>query len=104
MKRYKMLEPDEAEPGAVLFEEVRDAQGTVLIPAGTVLTEGLLKSLRRRGVETLCIVNDQVSEADLAAERARWTKRLAILFRRSQSEPANKALMRHLIDYRTGSR
>jgi len=102
MKRYKLLEPDEVEPGAVLFEEVRDAQGTVLLPAGTTLTEALLKSLRRRGVEALCIVNDEISEAELAAERERWKNRLAVLFRRCESDTAGKTLMQYLIDYRVG--
>lgn len=100
MKIYKELDLDAAIAGMVLSQAIVDRQGGTLLPAGTVLTDALLASLRRRGIDTICVVNDDLSNADLQAERERVQRRLANLFRKNG---AGSALWQHVNDYRLGS-
>lgn len=100
IKFYKELDLDDAVAGMVLSDAIVDRQGGTLLPAATVLTDQLLTSLRRRGIDTICVVNDELSEADRQAERERIQRRLASLFRKSG---AGSALLRHVTEYRLGS-
>jgi hypothetical protein len=100
MKFYKELDLDDAVAGMVLAEAIVDRQGGALLPAATVLTDQLLASLRRRGIDMIRVINDELSEADLQAERERVQRRLASLFRKSGS---GSALLRHVTEYRLGS-
>jgi hypothetical protein len=100
IKLYKILDPDDAVAGMVLSETIVDRQGGTLLPVATVLTDQLLVSLRRRGIDTVCVVNDELSEAELQAERQRVQKRLASLFRKSG---AGSDLLRHVTEYRLGA-
>lgn len=102
MKRYKWLELDDALADMELFEDILDPQGSTLLPAGTMLTESMLTSLRRRGIDTICVIDDSMSEAELEAERARVQQRLTILFRKCNAEHACKELLQHVTDYRLG--
>jgi len=103
LNRYKQLDLDDATVGLVLSEAVLDAHGGVLLPSATTLTDSMLTSLRRRGVETVFVVNDDISAADLEAERARVQQRLAIVFRRCNTDRACRALLQRIIEYRLGS-
>jgi hypothetical protein len=100
MKRYKDVDLDDAVAGMALYEDVRDGQGGVLLPAHTVLSDAMLTSLRRRGIDTLCIVNADVAEEELAAERERVQQRLTSLFRKCNAERACQMLLQHVTDYR----
>jgi hypothetical protein len=100
IKCYKELDLDDAVAGMVLSQAIVDRQGGTLLPAATVLTDQLLASLRRRGVDTVCVINDDLSKADLQAERDRVQRRLASLFRKSGP---GSALLRHVTEYRLGS-
>lgn len=102
MKRYKWVDLDDAVAGEVLFEEIQDGQGGVLLPAQTALTDSLLTSLRRRGIDSICVVNNDISEEVLAAERERVQQRLTRLFRRCNAENACKELQQHVTRYRMG--
>jgi len=97
MKRYRVVPVDEAGEGMVLHEDVRDAGGNVLLPRQTVLSGALLRSLARRGIETLLVVDDTVAPEQLAAERARVQERLAHLCRRMGDGRAN-ALLRDVVE------
>lgn len=79
--RHKLLPLDEAQPGMVLSQAVIDERGMVLLPPEATLTEATLRSLARRGIEQLAIIDDSVSQAELEAELARQRIRLARLFR-----------------------
>ena len=78
--------------------------GGVLLPSGAELTESTLTSLRRRGIEQVTVVNDQISEADLAIERARVQERLAKLFRICADKSASNSLHESIMQYRMGER
>lgn len=102
-KRCKKVEMDDAEPGMVLSEAVLDSQQTVLLPEETVLTDAILRSLQRRGIDHLYIVNDEVSPEELEAERQRVQARLDRLFRLSRGKGASDVLYQRIFDYRLGS-
>jgi hypothetical protein len=102
ISREKRLDLDDVVAGMVLSADVLDGQGGILLPAQTVLTDALLKSLGRRGIDFVDVVNDDISEEELQAERIRVQQRLTVLFRRCEAEPACQALQRHILKYRLG--
>jgi hypothetical protein len=100
--RSKQLDLNDAEAGMVLSEAVLDAHGGVLLKDATVLNAAILTSLRRRGVETVFVIDDAVSEEDLKAERERVQAQLAHLFRKCRAQGASDALLQSVTEYRTG--
>jgi hypothetical protein len=100
IRNYKEVDLDDAEAGMVLAAEVLDHQGSVLLPAGAPLSEQLLTSMRRRGIDSVRIVDGAVSDADLVAERERVAQRLAHLFRRPDAGAAHALLRDQLSAYR----
>ena len=100
--RHLQLDLDDAEPGMILSNTLLDAHGGVLLPSGVELTESVLTSLRRRGIDQITVVNDRISEADLAIERARLQKGLDNLFRNSIDRGASNSLKESVMQYRMG--
>lgn len=94
---------DDAESGMVLSEAVLDRQNTVLLPEATVLTDSMLRSLQRRGIEHVFVVDDSVSPEEWEAECRRVQARLDCLFRISKGKGASDILLRQILEYRTGS-
>ncbi len=103
ISRYKQLDLDDAEAGMVLAADVLDHQGSVLLPAGAPLTEALLKSMRRRSIDSVRVVDDAISTEELARERERVAARLARLFRVPARDEANATLRAALSAYRMES-
>ena len=93
----------ELRPGMILYDELLDGQGHVLLPHGAVLTAATIAQLLRHGIESVSV---QVAgaaeepEADLAAIELR----LAHLFRKNdiddQNDWATGILRRYVEDYR----
>jgi hypothetical protein len=54
---YQMTPLANAQPGMVLGEALRDENGNVLLAQGVVLSEGMLASLARHGVDMLPILS-----------------------------------------------
>jgi hypothetical protein len=100
ISKYRHVDLDDAAAGMVLASAVLDHQGSVLLPAGAPLSDQLLNSMRRRGIDSVRIVDDTVALADLAAERDRVAQRLAHLFRRPHSGAAHAMLRGQLDAYR----
>lgn len=100
VSRYKQVDLDDAAAGMVLAADVLDHQGSVLLPNGAALTEALLRSMRRRGIDSVPIVDDAVDPALLAAERERVAVRLAQLFRQPGPGRADALLREQLASYR----
>lgn len=93
---------DDVTPGMVLSDSVLDNQGSLLVQSGSALTESTLQSLRRRGIDHLFIVNDQISEEDLAADRLQQQERLAFLFRKYPDKDKGDDLLHYITLYRLG--
>jgi hypothetical protein len=96
------IELDDAQLGMTLSQPVLDGKQTVLLPAGTVLTESTLKSLSRRGIDSILVVNGAISEADLRFERERVEKRMAVLFRKCAAGGISETLSQLILAYRLG--
>jgi hypothetical protein len=103
ISRYHELDLDDAAAGMLLAAAVLDHEGSVLLPAGAALTEALLTSMRRRGIERVNIVDDTVSEQQLADERERLRQRMAYLFRHGGAGAAQAMLRAQLDAYRMES-
>jgi len=98
--RQTTIELDDAAAGMVLSSVLLDAGGGTLLPKGAELTDALLTSLRRRGVERIAVVDNRISDAELAAERERVGKRLAALFRKCANQGASDVLQNSIMLYR----
>ena len=101
--RFKKIDLDDAAEGMLLGADVLDHQGSVLLPKGAPLTESLLNSMRRRGIDEVMVIDDNVSEEQLDLERERQRARLAHLFRHCAQEPAAGQALRALLAYRLES-
>ena len=95
---------DQATAGMTLAAALLDAHGGVLLPRDAALTDSMLASLRRRGVQR-CVVwageeAGEVDPAQLERERERRLQRLDRLFRHSGDGPGGELLLRVLRAYR----
>jgi hypothetical protein len=100
----KTIALDDATAGMVLAVDLCDDGGAVLLPAGATLSDASLKSLGRRGVETLSVQDDELDGASggapSEAEQLRRCARLERLFRRSMGVGASAALFGYLQRFR----
>jgi hypothetical protein len=101
-KKYRQMDLDDVVVGTTLWEQVVDGRGGILLPSGTVLSDAMITSLRRRGIDTVFVVNDNVSAADLEAEKERVQQRLATLFRKCNGNSASTELFQCMTAYRLG--
>jgi hypothetical protein len=97
MKRYQIVAIDAAQDGMRLYDDLRDRAGNLLLPKATVLTAATIKALCRRGIEVVPVVDDTVTDQQLAAAREQAMARIAHLFRHAGAGPAN-ALLRQVVD------
>jgi hypothetical protein len=97
MKRYRIVDIDAAQEGMRLYGDLRDRAGNLLLPKSTVLTCPTINALRRRGVEAVSVVDDTVTDQQLAAGRELAMARIEHLFRHAGAGPAN-ALLRHVVE------
>ena len=101
--RSKQLGLDEVTAGMVLSDDLLDGHGQVLLPKGATLTETTLASLRRHAVETLPILCEELSEADLETARERYRQRLSSLFRKHTNDEATALLLQYVTHFRLGA-
>lgn len=101
---YQLTPLAEASPGMVLGEVLRDGKGNVLLAQGVVLTEGMLASLARHGVELLPILG--AAEALPAIDPVQVQERLDRVFRRHErgnhGDWATNILRQYIEDFRLG--
>jgi hypothetical protein len=102
MNKYKQVDLDDVVTGMTLWEAVLDGRGDVLLPDATVLTDAMITSLRRRGIDRVYVVNDDISDVDLQAEKERVQQRLGVLFRKCGNSPACTILLQQITKYRSG--
>jgi uncharacterized protein YaiI (UPF0178 family) len=91
---------DDAVAGMELAKEVLDHQGSVLLASGAVLAESTLNALRRRGIDSVRVVDDSATGEQAAADRERIAARLAQLFRKPHAGAANALLREQLLAWR----
>lgn len=100
IQRKILLHIDDVSAGAILAVSIPDGHGGILLPEGTVLTDGHLQVLGRRGVDRFSVVNTAITQAELEAERERVIARVEYVFRLSANNEANAQLKRYLLDHR----
>jgi hypothetical protein len=100
MNRFRVVATGDACEGMCLYEDVRDRSGNVLLPRLTTLSGAMIRSLQRRDIDALQVVDDSVTPEQLAAERLRVQERLAYLCRHTGSGRANLLLRRVVEQYR----
>lgn len=92
----------EARPGMVLSDVLLDDRGNVLLAQGVVLTEAMLASLARHGVEALPI--QRAAPEAPAVDPAAVQARLDLVFRGNDRDDlgdwATGILRRYIEDYR----
>jgi hypothetical protein len=93
---------DAASPGMELACDLVDAQGTVLLQQGSVLSDSLLAALERRGIAQLRVLGGPEEGEGEAVQHA-LQQRLEHLFRRVQG-PAAAQLQAGLRAYRREGR
>lgn len=95
------IDLDQAAAGMTLASALLDAHGGVLLPRDAALTDSMLASLRRRGVQR-CVVwtEEEIDPAQLARERELRMQRLERLFRHSGDGAGGELLLRVLRAYR----
>lgn len=91
MWRIETVPLQQATEGMVVAADVRDAQGTLLVGAGTALTARLIEELARRNIES---VPGAVAHVPTAEERAEIVARLEERFACVRGQPP----MDHLFD------
>lgn len=102
IKRFLKIDLDEAKPGMTLWESLADHKGVIFLPAGTLLTAPIITSLQRRGIDTVAVVNEAATAADLRAERERIEKHISVLFRHCAGGAASMELKKSVLEYRLG--
>lgn len=100
----KLLPLNEVLLGMIVSDDLLDARGGLILGQGTVVTEAILFSLQRRGIEALSIVAERGSNIDREAEIARQKERLVKLFRRCGDGLADKMLLQYVTQYRLEGR
>lgn len=101
MSASELLTLNHVSAGMVLSHELVDTNGLVLLAKGAVLSEAMIASLRRHGVEAVAVEcsGDPEPAPDPAAVRAR----LDHLFRhndRGDDDPATTTLRLYIEHYR----
>ena len=98
----RLLPLNEVLVGMSVANDLLDTHDELILGQGTIVTEAILLSLLRRGLETLDIVAEKIAAPGREAEMELQRLRLAKLFRRCGDDPADKLLFRYLIQYRLG--
>ena len=100
MNRFRVVATGDAIEGMCLYDDVRDGAGNVLLPGRTMLTGAMLRSLQRRNIEALQVIDDSVTPERLADERLRAQGRLSYLCRHAGEGRANVLLRQVVEQYR----
>jgi hypothetical protein len=103
---YQLTPLAAVSPGMVLGDVLRDGKGNVLLAQGVVLTDNMLASLARHGVELLPILGAARAEPALAIDPAQVQERLDRVFRKHErgnhGDWATGLLRQYMEDYRLG--
>lgn len=100
MKITEHLTLSELRPGMALVDPLLDEVGRVLLPRGCLLSESILRGLKRRRIGKLTIARVVDEEAvALAARQESIVQNLAPLFRKAGSGPASRQLYQNILTF-----
>lgn len=98
----RLLPLNEVQVGMTLSNDLFDIHGNLILGQGAIVTEAMLLSLQRRGIQTLDVVPQASEDIDRKADRERQRQRLAKLFRLCGDNPVDKLLLQSVTQYRLG--
>ncbi|MDD5298166.1 MAG: hypothetical protein PHU46_14750 [Rhodocyclaceae bacterium] len=99
------LDLERAQPGMVLAEPVADQKRIVLLPKGTILSEGLLAGLARRGIARVVVAPLDAGPARPSEHQQKMLRlRIEHLFRHAGDDALTRSLEAAVLDYRIGGR
>ncbi|MDE2428404.1 MAG: hypothetical protein KGM99_06725 [Burkholderiales bacterium] len=101
-KRYHYLPLAKINAGMVLADDLLDKLGHVLLPAGTVLTASMLRSVEQHDIHLLSVEMNALSETESSDEKLAQLKRLGTLFRQPPYEEPTCLLKDYVYEYRQG--
>ena len=101
----RVIPIEQAVPGMMLAEDLRQNANGILLPRALILTEKHLASLRQRGVREIGIIATddsppQHSTAETQALREAAQLKVQRLFRHAGSDKTMQALYRTVLEYR----
>jgi len=104
MKPHHIIPLDSATAGMTLSDNLSGSRGEVLLPAGAVLTAGMIASLKRHQVNEISVLKD----VDLAEEEQnnrlkleKSIERVNTIFKAHEHEMLNRQLKNYVIHYLT---
>ena len=105
MKNKKPLLIDEVVTGMTLAQDVVDVNGVCLVAGQTTLTVAMLDSLKRRGIRSLIVweeqeLSDEALEDEQRAQREAWSRALEHRFRQVADDANMQRLKDILLAYR----
>jgi hypothetical protein len=102
--RHQYLAIKNIKPGMVLADDLIDKLGRILLPAGTKLTDKILKSITQHQIVQLSILVNEVpgEEQDHELEKQKKIDRLEQLFRHGPYESPTNILKTYIYKYRAG--
>lgn len=100
---YKQFDIGEVSPGMILSDNLIDQQGKLLLSKGFALTESVLATLKRNGVETLPIECTEASATAPSVTLAMQEKRIATLFRKQTDDGVSSTLRQYIEHFRLGA-
>lgn len=102
--RKRILPLSLVQTGSVLANDLLGPGGTTLLTAGCEISDDTLKSLGRRGIELLAILeNDTRSAEDIASQQIAAGERLRLLFRHTRGNDLLLDLHAVVAQYRQDS-
>jgi len=102
-KSTQLLGMEDLTAGMALAVPLFDTHQDILLPAGAVLSDASIASLRRRGITRVEVVSHQHDDADVATAaglQQKQQERLHQLFRRCADEMPSQVLFSYLSAYR----
>ncbi|BAN36099.1 hypothetical protein SCD_n02291 [Sulfuricella denitrificans skB26] len=101
MKTSKRFALDQLTAGMVLAQDICDASGGHLLTEGVALNDTTIASLRRRGIEHVMVVAEEILTPEQCATRkAEIGARIEHLFRQADDDPMLLKLRVTLQTYR----
>jgi len=103
----KTIKIDDCTDGAVLAKDVRSESGRILLPEGSVLTEGTIMSLKNHGISRVIIEEETdknvlaFSDEEIASTKEMYREVIEQRFLNPAADPMIAALFQAVLEHTT---
>lgn len=98
-KKHRYISLENLSAGAELADDLLDKQGHVLLPAGSILSANMLKSLEHHGVHQVSVLVELTGSAEEPSLQEKMA-RLQHLFRGTAESASTTTLYTYLKNFR----